>query len=238
MEEQLRRVVPERAQLLAAACIVVAAAVPYNIFDDATPRIRGVADEPRFYPDRVIAKRRLQAEVVGSALAGSGARVMFEGGMCVFGYYSRLPYLAEMSGLTQYSLARLPLAERGWVGHEKQASDAWLTENDIHLIVSQRFPPVSRQGTGALDLVYFRDVALARIHRYDEAVMRTLAGVSGVSFVPIELVIERLRRELVRATPARAQEILDWLDRFYFDGAGERGRAGALALRQLLETRR
>ena len=33
--------------------------------------------------------------------------------MCMFAYYSRLSYLAEMSGLTQYSLAKQPLASRG-----------------------------------------------------------------------------------------------------------------------------
>src|ERR1700730_14547092 len=57
--------------------------------------------------------REGQAKVAAQALAHVPVRAMFEGGMCMFGYYSRLPYLAEMSGLTQYSLAKKPLAARG-----------------------------------------------------------------------------------------------------------------------------
>jgi hypothetical protein len=238
LEDQLLRRVPARGQLAVAATCLIAAAVPYPVFDEHTPRIRGIADERRFYPPSAIEKRRRQAEAVGQALSGSGARVMFEGGMCVFGYYSRLPYLAEMTGLTHYSLARLPLPERGWIGHEKSASEEWLTQNNIHFIVSQRFPPVSRPPTGdSFDLVYFGDLAVARIHRYDDAIMDSLRDVSGVSFVPIERVIERRRREISHAAPERAREILAELDRYYFDSAGDRGRTQAEELRNLVEER-
>ena len=53
--------------------------------------------------------------IVATLLAGlSRSRAETdEGGMCVFGYYSRLPYLVEMTGLTQYSLAKAPLMARG-----------------------------------------------------------------------------------------------------------------------------
>jgi hypothetical protein len=185
----------------------------------------------------VIEKRRLQAEVVARALEGSGARVMFEGGMCVFGYYSGLPYLVEMTGLTQYSLARLPLERRGWIGHEKSASEAWLDENDIHLIVGQAFPPVARPAGAPPDLLFFGDVAVAKIHRYDPAVMEHLSRQPGVSFVPIARVLERSRREAGRATRGRAQEILAWLDRYYFDGAGERGRRARASFERLVASR-
>lgn len=239
LEDQLPRSVPARAQAAAASLCVVAAALPYPIFDASTPRIRGIAEERRFYPKSAIEKRRRQAEVVGAALAGTGARVMFEGGMCVFGYYSHLPYLVEMTGLTQYSLARLPLEKRGWIGHEKRATDAWLTEHDIQFVVSQHFPPVSRPPTGDTDdLVYFGDVAVARIHRYDDAIMRALGRVNGVSFVPIGRVLARKRREIARASPERAGEILAWLERYYLDGAGARGRAEDRSLRALVEQRR
>ncbi len=125
------------------------------------------------------------------------------------------------------------------IGHEKQATDAWLTENDIHFILSQRFPPVARPTTGdTLDLVYFGDTAVARIHRYDDALMDRLSRVSGVSFVPIGRVLERRRRELERASPERAEEILAWLARYYLDDAGERGRLEAERLRAIVDARR
>jgi hypothetical protein len=163
---------------------------------------------------------------------------MFEGGMCVFGYYSELPYLVEMSGLTQYSLARLPLGQRGWIGHEKQATDEWLTQNGIHLVVSQRFPPIPEPpGAPAVDRVRFGDVAVARLHRYDPAVMEPLARVPGVVFVPIERTLERKAAEIDRASPERAEAIYAWLERFYLRGAGEEGREAAAALRARVEAR-
>lgn len=239
LEEQLAALKDRRLRILAVAACVAAAALPYPVFDAGTARVRGVADERRFYPPAAIEARRRQAEAVGRALEGSGARVMFEGGMLVFGYYSGLPYLAEMTGLTQYSLARLPLASRGWVGHEKAATEEWLTENDIHLVVGQAFPPVARPpGADTLDLVYFGDLAEARIHRYDPAVMEHLATRPGVSFVPIERVLERLGKEIPHASPARRREILEFLDRYYFRGVGQRGRELREAFRRRVESGR
>jgi hypothetical protein len=159
--------------------------------------------------------------------------------MCVFGYYSGLPYLAEMSGLTQYSLAKLPLERRGWIGHEKRASDAWLAENDIHLIVSQHYPPVPAPADPPpVDLVYFGDTAVARITRYDPAVMEVLGRDPTVSFVPIERTLERKRREIERVSAERAEKILAWLEGFYLHGAGDRARGVAEELRALVKAKR
>jgi len=145
LEDQLARVPDVRRRVALAGCALIAAALSYPLYDEQRTKVRGISDEPRFLTETGIAKRRLQGEMLGRALAGTDARVMFEGGMCAFGYYSRLPYLVEMTGLTQYSLAKMPLVERGYVGHEKTASDAWLTENGIHLVVNHRYPPIGRR---------------------------------------------------------------------------------------------
>lgn len=238
LEGQLQRLRSPERRVGITAVALLAAALPYPIFDETRVSIAGIADERRYYPDTVIAKRRVQAEAVGRALAGLETRVMFEGGMCVFGYYSGLPYLAEMTGLTQYSLAKLPLDERGWIGHEKRATEAWLDENDIQFVVSQHFPPVERPARLPLDSLYFGNLAVARIHRYDAAIMDRLRARDEVRFVPIEGVLDRRRRELERVPLDEAQAILDWLDRFYFDGAGDAGKAARAELQELLESRR
>ncbi len=223
---------------LAAACVVGAlAALP--LYSDERARIQGIADERRYYQPWVVDARRHQAQVVGSALRGSAGRVMFEGGMCSFGYYSRLPYLVEMTGLTQYSLARLPLTARGRVGHEKQPTHAWLTENGIHLVVSKSYPPIPRPlGPPPFDQVYFGDAARARIHLYSDEVMDRLRRVPGVSFVPIERVIESARREIERAPAEEAERIYRRLERYYFRSAGARGRQVARALRAAVDAKR
>jgi hypothetical protein len=236
IEDQLGRVRDARVQGVLAATCLVAAVASVSIFSDERPRISGIADERRFYHPLVMDARRHQAELVRRALADTDVRVMLEGGMCVFGYYSRLPYLVEMTGLTQYSLAKLPLEKRGNVGHEKTPTQEWLTENDIHLIVSHQYPPVSRPpGPQRANEVYFDDGAMARIYLYSDAVMDRLRRIPQVSFVPIEGVIERARRQIEQASPATAEQIYRDLDQYYFRAAGERGQEAARALRALID---
>ena len=88
-----------------------------------------------------------------------------------------------------------------------------------------------------MDHLYFADVAVARIHHYDEALMAHLAQVDGVRFTPIEAVIERKRREIESATRERAGEILAWLDRYYLSGAGDAGRDLARELRARIDAK-
>jgi hypothetical protein len=234
VEGELVRLPLRGARAATLAC-VAAAALPYPVLGDRA-LLRGVADERRFYHAGALAARRLQGHVVGEALAGTDARVMFEGGMCAFGYFSRLPWQAEMSGLTHYSLAKLPLAARGRPGHEKQATEEWLDQQGVHFVVSQRFPPIPRPTSPApLDAVYFGDVAMARIHRYDDAIMERLRQRPDVRFTPIERVLEQRRREILRADRAEALRLYAWLERYYLAGAGERGRVEARALREIIE---
>jgi len=238
IENRVARWPNPRASLALAGLTLLAAALPLPLFDHWS-RINGIGDERRFYPPEIVELRRQQAEAVGRALAGSPARVAFEGGMCVFGYYSRLPYLVEITGLTQYSLAKRPIAERGFIGHEKVADSEWLTENEIHFVVSQALPPVTRPPrTLSLDEIYFGDLAKARIHIYSDDVMDALRGRPDVDFVPIERVVELSKRRMERASLAEAERIYEDLQRFYFHTAGARGEAFDRELRASLDRKR
>ncbi len=233
LEEGLARWREPTRALLAAAAILVAAALPAPVFERVA-RINHVGEERLFYPREAIDARRAQAGVVRAALEGTGARVAFEGGMCVFGYYSRLPYLVELTGLTQYSLAKRPLLERGPIGHEKTADDAWLRENRIHLVVSQDFPPIAKPAPRRHDELVFGNLARARIVLYSDAVMDPLRDRPGVDFAPIERVLETAVREMETADAARAREILSGLEAWYFEHAGPRGEERARPLREIL----
>jgi len=160
---------------------------------------------------------------------------MFEGGMCSFGYYSRLPYLIEMSGLTQYSLARLPLARRGFIGHEKGPTPDWLSEHGVNLIVTHDDPPF-RLGRGGPepDQLYFGWLARARIVRYSDAVMDALRNQPGVMFVPIEQVLAAARADLRTGSVPQAREIYRYLDGYYFKSGGPKAAAAAAELQRLL----
>ncbi|HVN38823.1 MAG TPA: hypothetical protein VMW19_11715 [Myxococcota bacterium] len=227
---------PLRAARAATLTCVVAAALPYPVLGDRA-LWRGVADERRFYPPRALAARELQGRALHDALAGTGARVAYEGGMCAFGYFSELPWLAEMTGLTQYSLAKLPLTSRGRPGHEKRPTEDWLREQDVLFVVSQRFPPIARGPSEPYDLIHFGDIAVARIVRYDDAIMERLREREGVHFTPIEDVIEQSRREIERADRVGAERVYERLSRYYLDGAGPRGAAIAASLRAQIDSK-
>jgi hypothetical protein len=238
LEGRLAQLPRPRARAALAAALLAGAALPLPLLARAG-RIANVADERLFYPPETLAARRAQGRAVGAALAGTPARVAFEGGMCMFGFYSGLPYLAEITGLTQYSLAKRPLAERGAVGHEKVADAEWLTQNGIHFVVSQDLPPQRRPAQRqAVDQIYFGGLARARIHLYDDAVMDRLRGREGVDFVPIERTLEWSRQRMEGASLAEAEAIYAELRRYYLERAGPRGAPFDRALRALLEAKR
>jgi hypothetical protein len=182
--------------------------------------------------------RKAQGLIAAGALAGLPVRAAYEGGMCVFGYYSGLPYLAEMTGLTQYSLAKAPVEARGHVGHEKTASEAWLTEHSIHFIFSHLPPPVSRGGPLRVDEIAFGDLLRARIWIYEDAIMDRLRGKPGVTFTPIEAALREAQRRIAAAPRAEAERIYAVMERYYFRGAGAAKRPQAEALRRQVEARR
>lgn len=159
---------------------------PWPLYSRPGELLRGVANEPDFYPASYVAMRKTQGRMAAQTLGHLPVRAAFEGGMCMFGYYSKLPYLVEMTGLTQYSLAKTPLAARGPVGHEKAPDDGWLRRNAINFVFLQALPPLSRGGAGRADEISFGDILKAKILLYDDAVMDRLRQDPNVRFTPIE----------------------------------------------------
>jgi hypothetical protein len=219
-----------------AALVAVGVALPYPIYATPTERLRGVANEPAYYTAPLVELRRAQARVAARVLGGAPVRAMYEGGMCMFGYYSGLPYLAEMTGLTQYSLAKAPLEARGHVGHEKVASPQWMTDHDIHFIFAQQ--PPDPQAGARVDEIVFGGILKARIWTYVDAIMDPLRGHPDVRFVPIEGTLREAQRHIETASPEEAQRIYAVLQRYYFQAAGPEKKPLADALLKRVEARR
>ena len=234
IESRIVQVTQPRRRAALAAAALAAAALPVPLYARA-PVIDDVADERSFHPASLVAARKRQGEAVGGALASTPARVAIEGGLLGFAYYSRLPYVVETTGLTQYSLARLPLAKRGTIGHEKQPTADWLARNRIHFLVRYAPPPVAREpGPPRMDQIFFGDLAAAQILLYDDAVMDPLRGRPEVDFVPIERVFAQTRRAMRDAPLARARELYMILWDFYLRDAGARGAEWDAELRRIL----
>lgn len=236
LELSLARISKPRLQLALAGAILAGAALPLSLYNESTQEISGVFDERHSYPEEKLAMRELQGVTVAAALAGTEVRAAYEGGMCVFGYYSGLPYLVEATGLTQYSLAKRPIERRGVIGHEKQPDAAWFSENRIHLLFKRDLPPLEHgAGPEVIDEIRFGDVALARILHYSDAVMDPLRGRPEVEFVPIEEAIERAAARMEAGSLTAARDVYEQLARYYFDSAGDRGRAAANRLSAIIE---
>jgi hypothetical protein len=238
IEDRIAALAGARLRTIAALGLLVAAALPYPLYGDTAHGIHGVYAERLSYPPETLALREQQALAVASALADAPVRVAFEGGMCVFGYYSRLPYLAEMTGLTQYSLAKHTLTERGAIGHEKSPSPEWFAENRIHLLIKQQLPPLSASSTDAVDEIRFGNLVRGQLLLYADEVMDPLRGRPDVSFTPIEEVIARSEALIETSPTAQAEQIYDQLDRYYFQSAGDRGREPAARLWEIIERKR
>jgi hypothetical protein len=225
-------------KIAAVALVALGLALPYPMYRDATVKIRGIANEPAYSTRAYIAMRETQARVAAQAFGREPVRAMFEGGMCMFAYYSRLPYLAEMSGLTQYSLAKQPLVSRGYIGHEKVGDARWLTENGIQFVFSQAWPPVPRLEPKRVDEIYFGDTLKARIWIYLDAIMDPLRDNPDVQFVPIEGALRAARRQIGQASYEEARGIYDFLNRYYFQTAGPEKKMLADELREAVDARR
>lgn len=239
LEESLTRIEPERRRLQIAVVFLVGAVLTFPVYGPQRTRVRGVSEETLYYPESVIETRREQAELAATALKGTDVRVAFEGGMCVFGYFSGLPYLVEMTGLTQYSLAQLPLERRGIPGHEKQATEEWIQDNDIHLVINNAYPNEIPVGSSLkLDDLIIDHKLHATIQFYDPAVMDALRDRPGVWFVPIEEVIDRSKRRMRAASRVEAQTIYEQLDTYYFRRAGAKGQPEAAELLAILARKR
>ena len=220
------------------AFTVLAACFPYPIYPKEPHFIRGIANEPAFYSRPIIDARQAQARVAARALAGAPVRAVFEASMCMFGYYSDLPYLAESHGLTQYSLAKKPLTTRGRVGHEKSVDDQWATENNIHLIFVYALPPVPGSEPRRVDEIYFGDTLKGKVWIYSDAIMDRLRDNPAVSFVPIEHTLSSAHREIEQASYADAQRVYAFLDRFYFRTAPPERQRLAEELKRQVEAKK
>jgi arabinofuranosyltransferase len=218
------------------ALLLLGVSLPYPIYPNPTERIRGIANEPAYYTQSYVEMRHAQGAVAARVLGRAPVRAIFEGGMCMFGYYSGLPYLVEMTGLTQYSLAKMPLTVRGQVGHEKVADARWMTEHGIHFVFAQE--PPSPRSELRVDEIVFDGILKARIWIYVDAIMDPLRSNPDVRFLPIEGTLREAGRHIEGASHAEAHRIYDVLQRYYFQTAGPEKKPLADALWRQVEARR
>ncbi len=113
---------------------LVFAPYPSQILDPSAD----VDEERLVYPWEQIE----QAEVIGSALAnvteGLDMRVVVYGSQVMLAYYAGFPVVIENFGLTDATIARMPLEARSKPGHSRQVTAEYLRERGVDLILGWR----------------------------------------------------------------------------------------------------
>lgn len=224
---------PPRAAVAGGTLWIVASLFPAELFSEDPPqRIRGIGHEPSYYPPELVELRRRQGEAAREVFGGMNLRAAFAGGMNIFAYHSRLPYLVEPNGLTQYVIAKRPLARRGpVVGHEKAVGLDWLWEHGVTLIFHQDVPPLPPRPMRYDDLLV-HGILRAQLLRYDDVLMRRLATVPAVAFVPIERVLAGAEANASQAGCEAARAIHEELTYYYLDRHPDAGAGLERAVRR------
>ncbi|MFT7623265.1 MAG: hypothetical protein ACI9WU_002444 [Myxococcota bacterium] len=213
-----------------AVALIVATLLPLPVFDWWTGddgRAYGILDESRSYPADVVALRKAQGETMAAVFDGLDARFVIEGGLCNLAYYSGLPEIIEANGLTDHTIARQPLAQRGVPGHEKQPTQAYLDQRGVQFMVLHGSVARPRPTTVILQ----PGPVFLELRRYDKPLMDELAR-RGAMFTPIEQIIDVVSQRVQREPCGRAQQGLAFLDSLYFRfnaGAGRQKLAQLVA---------
>ena len=211
-----------RIGLATALAVAVASFFPRQISLGDKASTRGIADERSFYPEAVIAARQSQAALARSVFGRHPVPAAFGGGMCMFAYYSELPYLVEPNGLTQYWIAERPLSQRGKkIGHEKTVPLDVLREHSIELVFHHDLPPFPP--VLDFDQISVGDSLLAQMLVYDEGLMQTLARDPRVRFHRIDDVLREAATELAAMTCEDARASYEALFHYYLERHPDEG---------------
>jgi hypothetical protein len=97
--------------------------------------VRGIADERAQYPPDLLATRRRQGELLRRCVAGTRATFLVQGAQASYAYYGRFPVAIEAYGLTDRTIARLPLERRGRPGHERRPPFEYLVERRTNFLI-------------------------------------------------------------------------------------------------------
>ena len=217
---------------------LVAAALPRDPFASNGPVIlRGVANEWAFYPKDYVAACRNRGEFLHSVLSKTPVRVVYSTRLAMFGYYSRLPYLVESTGLTQYSMAKQSLVGgRTRVGHEKRVTKAWMTANNMHMYLFVDGEPLVKNGARRFDYARLGGRFTALIWIYDDKVMDAFRNEPEIDFVPIETILAGLEARMAGQPYARARNMLSYYETFYLNHAtGARAELATRLRRMVME---
>ncbi len=223
---------------LTSVTIIAGAVATISVYQAPREEINGIVEENTFYTDKIHALRLAQGLAIGQALQATDVKLVINLGLLMVAYHSKLPYFVETTGLTQYSIAKQPIKIRGRAGHEKEVTQEWLFENNIHMLVNNYFPEhISEYAVGSPHELIISNIALLTILRYDDTIMDKLYERPDVQFVHIDEIIERTKQGMIAGDLKNATWLYNNLMEFYFKYSDGRRQKQLDELTALLHTK-
>jgi hypothetical protein len=201
---------------LAGALLVVTATLAGGVWREHTlrwPKMpRGIVDEHSFYPPADVAARRERARVVAACLESTDAAFLVLGAQAMLAYFGRFPVALEMHGLTDRTIARLPLGDRGRPGHERRPPLEYLLERRVRFLIlqpgSEPRRPYARIRFGEL---------VGEIVTYDRALMEHVRRCADVEFVEFPAYLDDYLQRAQAMPPGALARDLEAFRVYYFD---------------------
>ncbi|MBI5837545.1 MAG: hypothetical protein HZB25_09895 [Candidatus Eisenbacteria bacterium] len=208
------RFAPAQALLVAAAAAAVAL-TPYPFA--GTGWISGIVHEWAFYSPENTATTKAHGLTLRRYFEGLPVRVAFLGSEARLVYYARPAVAIEsQTGLTDRTIARLPLRARGRIGHEKTAPLDYLIEQRRCQFVFH--PQAARElkldeALPTLDILF--DDVRGRVLRWDPPLMEQLRR-RGARFDDFPVLLDGFLKQLPAVRDADVEMLYPGLKRIYF----------------------
>jgi hypothetical protein len=237
-EPELRRRSPLQAGALVMIALMASTAMSVNLFDARKGRWN-LTDEASYYPivewspiviDHPNYRVGLILGRINEGLQGKAVNdpILATGAIGLLGYYSQMTVIDRL-GLTDSTVARQEIEERGRPGHEKWATPEYVRERGTHFIRGGGYPkwfkPYGRirwgQATGGRRWY---------ILRYDRELMHAIREIDPeVWFHDFEIYIDRYIARMPYSSAKKVRKEWDFFKRYYFDHNDDPERRAAFA---------
>ncbi|UCE02537.1 MAG: hypothetical protein JSW67_15045 [Candidatus Latescibacterota bacterium] len=179
--------------------------------------VRGIVDEPQYYPDRRLDDIRGMADGIDRCLGDTGAVLLVQGGQASLAYYAKFPVAVERYGLTDAHIAHSPAPPiRGRPGHEKLADAQYIYDRRVNLRIHYR-PVRSLSQYVQIGLPWKNGIVFGEIIVYDRELMEALKLCPGARFLDFPRWLERdYLPNIDRRLPIQMARDYDDFKRFYF----------------------
>jgi arabinofuranosyltransferase len=206
------------------ACVALAAGIffRYDLYD-RTNLVGLVADEWQYYPRKFVEESRVHGERLNRYFKASPVKVGFGGRQAQLIYYADPVLAIECeTGLTDTTIAHLPITKRWRPGHEKQAPTEYLVRRKVNLLLWER----EKDAPSRFISNMFVDSITIPILVYENAVMDKLSGFADLKFFNVPEGIDEYIDSINTFTPDRVREDYDFLKTYYFDHNSDSVRQG------------